>query len=206
VSPLRASTSTARTTPYRLVTLVTRTLPKSISVTFSPSTSADASDSSSKQVLACQTAFSPTSLFFGCSGTFTVSVFWSVIVSGTIPVSSSAVCRGARGSMTPLFSAQILSHSIRASVLDAPCEMRNDWRASSVMPRRKIPRTVGNAGSDQSSTRPVLTNQRSCRFAMHVFWKARREKSSIWGHRMPQILAIWTYCGLRSLYSVVRSA
>ncbi len=66
---------------------------------------------------------------------------------------------GARGSMTFLFMAQILSHSMKTTDLEEPWAKMNCLRASMVRPRRRTPRTVGKRGSSQPSTLPLSTNQ-----------------------------------------------
>ena len=68
------------------------------------------------------------------------------------------------GSITFLFMAQILSHSMKTTDLDEPWAKINCLRASMVRPRRRTPRTVGNLGSSQPSTLLLSTNQVSLRF------------------------------------------
>ena len=48
---------------------------------------------------------------------------------------------GAIGSITFLFMAQILSHSMKTTERDEPCAIMNIFNASTVRPRLKTPRT-----------------------------------------------------------------
>lgn len=52
-----------------------------------------------------------------------------------------------KNALTFLLKAQILSHSIVTTDFDDPCAIMNDFRPSTVMPRRRTPRTVGKRGS-----------------------------------------------------------
>jgi len=129
-----------------------------------------------------------------------------VSVSNTLPSVCTAVCRAATGSITFLLMDQSLSHSMRLTFLDAPCSRMNSLSASTRMPRRMMPCTVGKRGSFQSVTLPVSTHHCSLRLERHVLTKFMRLYSQMCTLRTPMIFCTHWNCASRSAYSDVRSA
>ena len=87
---------------------------------------------------------------------------------GTRPLVSTAVWRGATGSIMRLLMAQMRSHSCVVRFLDAPWSRMNSFSAGKVRPRRRTPCTVGMRGSSHPSTAPELTNSVSLRLERQV--------------------------------------
>ena len=87
------------------------------------------------------TGLVPSSGFFLCRATSPVYGAAGPLLStnGTLAASWMAVYRGAFGSMIRRLTAQILSHSSSSTFLDAPCMRMYSRKASTVMPRRRMP-------------------------------------------------------------------
>mmetsp|Transcript_54183 Transcript_54183/g.106007 ORF Transcript_54183/g.106007 Transcript_54183/m.106007 type:complete len:209 (+) Transcript_54183:623-1249(+) len=138
--------------------LSTKQLPHRIRVTSSPSAHAAASSCSNKTSSQYSWRHSPTFGFFWCRGL----IFPSTLVGAparrkdTASSAPTAMNLGAIGSITCLFFAQILSHSIRLVDREGPCSLMKSKRPSTVRPLRVIPLTVGNRGSSHDSTPPFL--------------------------------------------------
>mmetsp|Transcript_18117 Transcript_18117/g.39631 ORF Transcript_18117/g.39631 Transcript_18117/m.39631 type:complete len:232 (-) Transcript_18117:166-861(-) len=145
-------------------------LPQSINVTSSFSVSSVASAWSRSRLLHMVVALEPAAGCFLWRGTITTSGEAGplVSVSGTRPAAITAVCRGHTGSITFLLMFQILSHSMLLAFLLAPWLRMNSRSASTCMPRRMMPCTVGKRGSLHDGTRPVSTNHWSLRLESTV--------------------------------------
>lgn len=107
--------------------------------------------------------------------------------------------------MTFLLKAQILSHCIKTTDLELPCAMMNCFKPSTVIPRLRIPLTVGKRGSSHPSTKPSFTNHVSFRLDRTVWVIFRREYSQICGLRSPSAFSIQKNWGSLSRYSIVRN-
>mmetsp|Transcript_38935 Transcript_38935/g.65463 ORF Transcript_38935/g.65463 Transcript_38935/m.65463 type:complete len:279 (+) Transcript_38935:585-1421(+) len=203
-SPVRAVTSPAAS----LVTVRMMQLPQSISVTSSLGWSSVASAWSSHTWLHMVVALLPAGACFLCRGTTVTSKPAGplVSVSPTLPLLITHVWRGHTGSIAFLLMFQILSHSMLLAFLLAPWLRMNSLRASTCMPRRMMPCTVGKRGSRQLGTRPVSTNHCSLRFDSTVFTRFSREYSQMCTLRTPITFCTHWNCASRSAYSLVRSA
>lgn len=107
--------------------------------------------------------------------------------------------------MTFLLKAQILSHCIKTTDLELPCAMINCFRPSTVIPRLRIPLTVGKRGSSHPSTKPSFTNHVSFRLDRTVWVIFKREYSQMCGLRSPRASSIQKNWESLSRYSIVRS-
>mmetsp|Transcript_20495 Transcript_20495/g.66557 ORF Transcript_20495/g.66557 Transcript_20495/m.66557 type:complete len:244 (-) Transcript_20495:1425-2156(-) len=154
-----------------------KALPQSISVTSSPSLTTAASAASRSSADWRVVAFVPAGGYFLCFGMVTTSGSAGplVSVSFVIPSVNTATWRGHTGSISFLFMAQSLSHSIKLVLRLAPCERMKSRRTLTLRPRRLMPCTVGKRGSSQPSTKFWSTNHCSLRFERVVDTKLSRE-------------------------------
>lgn len=90
-----------------------------------------------------------------------------------------AVYLGQIGSIIFMFVAHNLSHSIKVAFLEGPYSSMNSTNVSTLIPRLRIPLTVGNLGSSQPSTTFVSTSAYNLRLDMHVFTRLNLENSYI---------------------------
>ena len=127
------------------------------------------------------TLFMPTSAFFPCLGFCSVygAARAPLIVAGTALSLRTAVCLGATGSMYFLLVAQKSVQSRLTIFLLGPCFRMNSLSASIVMPRRLMPRIVGNLGSSHPHTTPRSTSLVSSRLERSVRIKFMRAKSQM---------------------------
>mmetsp|Transcript_55294 Transcript_55294/g.168111 ORF Transcript_55294/g.168111 Transcript_55294/m.168111 type:complete len:213 (+) Transcript_55294:222-860(+) len=162
---------TAVTVPSSEVSMRSTTaLPQCISVTSSPALSTWQSSRRKYTALERNISLVPTSGFLGCKfSALAVGVAGAPAkLIRTAPAASIAQYRGMTGSIFCLLIAQILSHDIELVFLEAPCVITNSFKASTVSPRRRTPRTVGILGSSQPVTVPWSTNLVNFRFDRHV--------------------------------------
>lgn len=86
---------------------------------------------------------------------------------------------GHKGSIIFLLVDQILSHSIKTSVLEAPYANIKSVKLSTLKPLLIIPLTVGILGSSHPSTLSVYTNHTKFLFDKTTFVKFNLENSKM---------------------------
>jgi len=149
----------------------------------------------------------PTDASLGCSAaSATKGSGAPASVKGTRPSLSSAVYRCAFGSTTFLLKFHSLSHSIRLEFFDAPIDRMKFFSPATVMPRRRMPPTVGKRGSSQPSALPWSMIHCSLRFESSVRTKLMREKPHRCTSRSLRLTMNHWYCASRSEYCRSRSA